>query len=654
MSIPVPTQSARRVSRQSLSRASVRLVAAIALAGACRGAPPASSHPLDPLSAAEITVTEDVLRARGLLTPSRRVMTLDLQEPRKADVLAARAVPRHSFALLYDARKNETMEVSVNIGARTVLSARVVPGVEPALDDVDAARTDAIVRGDSTWRAALARRGLRAGEADVLAWTAGNFDTLAPPRDRMVHAVTYAKATRANEMARPVEGLWAEVNLTSGVMHVRDEGVIPVPDAASEAAAWRPLPSPLTAEPPASAWTDAAWDGAGVPVNGHEVRWHRWRFRVAIHAREGMVLYDAGFDDGTGVRPVMYRASLSEMVVPYGDPGPGWYYRNSFDAGELGIGAGVARLRAGTDCPRNATLMDAVLADDRGRPRTRQGAIALFERDGGIAWKHGDDVRRARELVVYSMSRLGNYDYGFEWIFHEDGTLEHRVLLTGVMSAKAVKANHVDAVSDAVAPGIAAVHHQHFFNYRLDLDIDGATPNHVEEVEMRAMTAGAHNPHGGGFVASHTMLATEQAAKRRLDAPANRRWRIVNLSARGASGARTAYELVPGVNAEPLASAGALLRRRAGFLDAAFWATPYRDDERFAAGDYPNQSRGAEGLPKWTSANRPVSGDVVVWYTLGITHHPRPEDWPVMPVHEAGFRLVPTGFFARNPVLDRQ
>ena len=42
----------------------------------------------------------------------------------------------------------------------------------------------------------------------------------------------------------------------------------------------------------------------------------------------------------------------------------------------------------------------------------------------------------------------------------------------------------------------------------------------------------------------------------------------------------------------------------------------------------------------------------MVWHTFGVTHVPRPEDWPVMPVEYAGFHLVPVGFFDRNPALD--
>jgi primary-amine oxidase len=129
----------------------------------------------------------------------------------------------------------------------------------------------------------------------------------------------------------------------------------------------------------------------------------------------------------------------------------------------------------------------------------------------------------------------------------------------------------------------------------------------------------------------------------------------VNPTSRGALNEASGYELVPGSNADPFAAEGSPVRRRAGFLDAAVWATAYADSERYAAGDYPNQSVGGDGLPRWSASNRALTGtDIVLWYTLGVTHNPRPEDWPVMPVHEAGFRLVPVGFFERNPVLDRR
>ena len=70
-------------------------------------------------------------------------------------------------------------------------------------------------------------------------------------------------------------------------------------------------------------------------------------------------------------------------------------------------------------------------------------------------------------------------------------------------------------------------------------------------------------------------------------------------------------------------------------------------------GVYPNQSKGGEGLPQFVSNNESIENtDVVVWYTLGVTHIPRPEEWAVMPVTHVGFKMIPGGFFSRNPALD--
>ena len=81
--------------------------------------------------------------------------------------------------------------------------------------------------------------------------------------------------------------------------------------------------------------------------------------------------------------------------------------------------------------------------------------------------------------------------------------------------------------------------------------------------------------------------------------------------------------------------------------------TPHADDERYPAGEYPNQHPGGAGLPAWTATDRAiVETDVVLWYTLGVHHAARLEDWPVMPTARAGFMLLPDGFFDRNPALD--
>jgi primary-amine oxidase len=203
-----------------------------------------------------------------------------------------------------------------------------------------------------------------------------------------------------------------------------------------------------------------------------------------------------------------------------------------------------------------------------------------------------------------------------------------------------------------VAPGLAAPVHQHFLCARLDLDVDGPR-NRVVEVQWERDPRGPDNPLGTSFHTSRRVLGSELDARRTVDPAAGRRWRVESTERRNRMGGPTAYELVPGENVGVAAHPDSTFVRRAGFLTHHLWVTPYRPDERYPAGEYPNQHAGGDGLPRFTAADRALDGeDVVVWYVFGAHHVPRLEDWPVMPVATCGFQLRPVGFFDRNPALD--
>ena len=607
-------------------------------------------HPLAPLSADEIRSAARLFHESGHFPSGARFSELKLQEPPKEAVLRGQPAPRQAFAVVYDYPRNQTFEGIADLDARRVVSWREIPGAEPAVTSEDSARAEQVLRADPRFRRAMNERGIHdLGNVLTVAWSAGYFALPGTDKDRIVRAVCYYAGAGENLYAHPIEGVSAHVDVTTRrVLDFTDiDRDAPVSrenfDLSTAANPPRPAPAPLHITQP---------DGAGLRIEGGEVLWQRWRFRYALDPREGLVLYQVGFEDGGRVRPILYRASLSEMVVPYGDPTEAWFFRNSFDAGELGLGANASRLRPGADCPQNCTVFDAVVADESGAPETLRGAVALYERDAGIAWKHGEETRRARTLTIGYLTQVGNYEYGFDWVFHQDGTLECRVALTGIMAAKGVATGAHDPYAHLVAKNLAAPHHQHFFTFRLDFDVDG-TANRVLEVNSQPVPRGPQNPYGNAFTMRETPLANEREAQRNLNLLTSRRWLVVNASAVNALGQPTGYALVPGDNAVPFAQPDSWVRKRAGFLNSHLWVTPYRADERYAGGDYPNQSHGGDGLPKWTAANRPVDNqDLVVWYTVGVTHNPRPEDWPVMPVQTTGFSLLPWGFFARNPVMD--
>ena len=621
----------------------------------------AQSHPLDPLSASEIESAAKVIQAAPGFPAGGKFATLVLKEPAKADVLAytpGASIARQAFAIVLDRPHNRTFESVVDVTAARLVSWREVKGVQPAVLDAEYDVFARVVKADPRWQAAMKKRGFNDFDAlQIDNWAVGQVAPELQKR-RLLRAVTYFKGDQTNFYGRPVEGVIALVDMNEEkVVELIDNGVRPLPPPSQEldqkSTGTRAAPKPLIITQP---------DGASFTITGQEIRWQKWRFRYTMHPREGLVLQLVGYEDEGRVRPILYRAGLSEMAVPYGDTDQNWRWRSAFDVGEYGMGRLASSIEPNTDAPPNATLLDVTYAGDDGAPYVLKNAVGIYERDGGMLWKHYEsysktnESRRARDLVVFFIATIGNYDYAINWIFHQDGVLEVDAALTGIMLPKGVAA--ATAASPGQGPGhlvaanVVAPHHQHFFNFRLDFDVDGPA-NAVHEMNTTAMPAGPGNPYLNGIVMKETALATETAAERDMNMATARTWMIVNPTTMNALGSHTSYVLVPGANAFPYVSPASQVRKRAGFINHQFWATRYNDDEKYAAGVYPNQSLGGGGLASWAANNESLSNqDVVIWYTMGITHIPRPEEWPVMPATHVGFKMIPAGFFTRNPALD--
>ena len=620
----------------------------------------ALTHPLDPLDASEIEATAGACRRRDLGDDSRFV-TIALLEPDKRALLEweqGGAEPaREAEVVILDRSARETVEATVAVGSGEVTRWVRRADIQPMAVVSELVEAEQAVLLDPDFQAAMARRGVTdMGMVQVDAWPAGHFGPDEETGQRLCRAVAFLKpAPGDNEWAHPVDGVIVLLDLnTLEVLRVDDHGVVPIPPESGnfDVAAGAPLRddiAPLLITQP---------EGPGFTLEGHLLRWQRWQLHVGFTPREGLVLNRVGYEDGGRLRPILYRASLSEMVVPYGDPSPMHYFKNAFDGGENGVGLAASPLTRGCDCLGEIAYLDAVVSDPSGAPVPIPNAICIHEEDVGVLWRHiewrdgSGEVRRSRRLVISSFSAIGNYDYGFFWYLYQDGTIEFEVKLTGVLSTGAVAPGVQPEHGTLVAPGLNAMVHQHFFNMRLDMDVDGQR-NAVDEVWTESLPPGDGNPHGNAFRPQRQRLATEHAARRTVDTRSARWWEIVNPERLHRLGQPIAYRLVPGETTFPFAQPDAPVSKRAGFIRQHLWVTPYRRDERYAAGEYPNLHPGGAGLPEWTSADRPIDGeDIVVWYTFGHHHVPRPEDWPVMPVATAGFKLKPVGFFERNPALD--
>ena len=549
----------------------------------------------------------------------------------------------------------------VSLSDQRVVSARTLTtrtdGQLPIIDS-DFARVDEIVKADPDWCAAMARRGLDdVSKIRTCPITAGAFGPPDDDRRRMVRVLAFVQAQEHDlAWAHPVDGIAAYVDLIAKkVFKITDEWELPVPresgdyDDEAVRGPHRTSLRPIEITQP---------EGPSFTLDGHLLRWQDWSMRIGFDAREGLTLHQISLhENGNGrERPVIYRASIPEMVIPYGDPNFR-YWQAYFDAGEYLVGKWANSLELGCDCLGEIAYLDATVTDDTGEPKTIPNAICVHEEDFGILWKHTDifngsaQSRRQRRLVVSYFTTVGNYDYGFYWYFYLDGTIEHEVKATGVLFTSAHPGGD-HPYSTEVAPGLAAVTHQHLFSARLDMTVDGLA-NAVEEVDVTGRPIGPDNPYGNAIVQEVTRLTRESHAGRRADGAKGRTWRIISTEQNNRFGRPVSYTLYPESAPVLLADPASPVAARAGFAANHLWVTRYDPAERYPAGDFVNQHPGGAGLPAFVAADRDIDGaDIVVWHTFGPTHVPRPEDWPVMPVARCGFTLKPTGFFDRNPTLN--
>lgn len=619
-------------------------------------------HPLEPLSAAEVEQAVKLLKQLGKLTPTTRVVSISLKEPSKKLVysfVGLEIAPREARFVLFDNSSNTCHEGTLSLANRALLAWHDFPGKQPTMTIDEQIECEQAVLASAEFRTALKKLyGLDDTNLVMVdIWSAGNYGAEEDSTRRLARPLCFVRTDPTeNGYARPIEGLRPVVDLnTMQVIRIEEYGHWPLPPTAGNYAADRVANQradikPLEITQPA---------GPSFEVEGYQVRWQKWSFVIGFNAREGLTLHHLRYRDDGRDRSILYRASLTEMVVPYGDPGPTQRRKNAFDVGEYGMGMCANSLELGCDCLGLIKYFDAHMVSSRGEPLTIKNAICMHEEDYGILWKHTDrrlpdrpEVRRSRRLVISSISTVENYEYGFFWYLYQDGNIQLEVKLTGVLSLGALAPGEKPRYGALVAPQLYAPNHQHFFNVRLDFDLDGVS-NAVQQIDVTADPLDDRNPFENAFTAKATTLETELQARENLNLESCRTWKIVNPHVKNAVGEPIGYKFYPGDNAIPLASPNAWWRKRAGFVNYHVWVTPFDDNERFGAGDHPNQSQGGDGLIRWTQQNRPITDtDVVFWYTMGHTHIPRPEDYPVMPTAYIGFLLKPNGFFQENPAND--
>ncbi|KAH0846719.1 hypothetical protein AYO21_11577 [Fonsecaea monophora] len=636
-------------------------------------APP---HPFDPLSSLEIETAVSLLRSQyGKLYYN----AVTLLEPPKAQMLKWLADPDHTpkphriADIVVISPEGKVFDGHVDLTERKVIKWEHTPDVQPLITMEDLQIVEHVVRKDPGVIEQCGLIGIPPEEMHKVycdPWTIG-YDERFGNSVRLQQALMYYRPhVDDSQYSYPLDFCPIYDSNKQKIIHIDVPKVRrPLSKAPpnnyhvksiEEIGGYRTDLKPINITQP---------EGVSFKINGRIIEWQNWSVHVGFNYREGIVLNNISFFDKVEnkARPIFYRLSLAEMVVPYGNPEHPHQRKHAFDLGEYGGGYMTNSLSLGCDCKGSIHYMDAEFVNKAGAAQTIKNAICIHEEDNGILFKHSDFrddsvvVTRARKLIISHIFTAANYEYCVYWVFHQDGTVQLEIKLTGILNTYAMNPGEdTKGWGTEVYPGVNAHNHQHLFCLRVDPNIDG--PNNtvfqVDAAQGAGEPGSAENFYGNAFYAKRTKYTNPKEAMADYNGSSSRTWDMCNENKLNPYSKKpVSYKLVSREVPTLLPKEGSLVWKRAGFSRHAVHVTKYSDDQVHPAGRHVPQTSGepSMGLPQWIAANPTAkidNEDIVLWHTFGITHFPAPEDFPVMPAEPMTLLLRPRNFFVRNPALD--
>ncbi|KAJ9090730.1 hypothetical protein QFC19_009472 [Naganishia cerealis] len=654
----------------------------------------ATSHPLDPLSPQEIVQACDV--ARRHLAESEGIKAVKFvatytKPPSKLDVLAAQGIPLDvgQEPQPKPAKLDRTAEVHVidlltgfvhvlliilNGAPKCVVSSSTVlkNGEQPCLTIEELCQAEEALRKDPRILARLKRMDIKPEELYCDGWTIG-YDERFPATKRIQQCMTYARFEEdSNLYAHPLDFYPVLDANTFEVLAIEqesedDQPVVLPPRERSEF-----LPDLLKKHHGIEERTDlkplviSQPEGVSFTMTGNEIEWQKWKMHIGFHYREGLVLSTVTYNDDGALRPLFYRLSLAEMVVPYAAPEWPHPRKFAFDVGEYGLGVLANELMLGKCCKGAIHYLPGAFVNHAGQATVINNAICIHEEDAGLLFKHSDyrpggraHSVRSRKLVISMICTVANYEYAIYWNFFQDGNVQLEIRLTGILNlALLAPGESTGGFGTEVAPQINAQYHQHLFSLRVDPMIDGIKNSVVQTdiVVSPHPTGSAENYAGNAFTTEKSIYETAKEAAADVDADRQRYWSFVNENHKHyASRQPVGYKVMAKEQPKLLAQPDSWVARRAPFATKSIWTVPYNEEELYPAGKWVPQTRitPMDSVSYWAERDENVRNtDIVTYLTVGVTHIPRPEDYPVMPQETCMVMFKPVGFFARNPALD--
>jgi Cu2+-containing amine oxidase len=352
-----------------------------------------------------------------------------------------------------------------------------------------------------------------------------------------------------------------------------------------------------------------------------------WDMCWAHNKNQGIIYHHIYYTPKNDTRRmVLFEASIAQIHVPYDDNGARFH-----DVSDFGLG------NDGGSNNNLVSLNPAECANGTLGYFNNEAAVCNRVISNGSAYRKGSNQKDSQLLKVFSISKVGQYIYGIDWDFHDDGRILPTIVATGALQRFDTTGNtaHGWMVDSGNRVGLA---HMHNFYWRLDFDIDGTGKNDiVQEIN--------YDTWQGKRYKKITNFTKEEG--RSVNPYTMRSWVVKDSNTTNRKGHKISYEIR--LNESGQREVGPSFEP---FTNNDFYVTQAKDCELFASHNAGVNNCSTNNLSEFVNNESIVNEDIITWVGVSFYHMPRSEDAPKMDAHVSGFELIPRDWHTTNPNLE--
>ncbi|MGW1769100.1 copper amine oxidase [Streptomyces sp. NPDC002073] len=360
-----------------------------------------------------------------------------------------------------------------------------------------------------------------------------------------------------------------------------------------------------------------------------------WRMCWRYESEAGLVLDQISYQPKGEAAPikVLTSAKLGQIHVPY-DDGRAEYD----DLTGAGFGGGLQGM-VPDECP-GGTIKTVKVTNTWDQSQQEVKGLCTTTRARGHAYRMAGEApgqvwqEQGKDLLVYTVNKVGWYEYITEWRFQADGMINANVGATGSLSPADYDAGDGRGWPIGNGAKAYATSHSHNVFWRLNFALDGSPNGTVEQYDSEV------TPSADGSTPKTVTRRTPVTKELAGDSEAMRWWRMVSATGKNKDGHARSYEIVPGASSKYPGRS---------YTQHDVYFTEYKACEQFATHNLRNCGVGVgKNVDDWV--NGEALKHPIAWVNIGFHHVARDEDQQPMPVHWQGFQLSPRDVTAMNPL----